>query len=332
MMTRLFAAVCLSLASPLGASEFRLAWPVDCRLGLDCFIQQYVDHDPGPQATDFTCGTLSYDGHKGTDIALPSLRRMDQGVTVHAAAAGVVAGLRDGMTDAYASPERSAEIDGRDCGNGVVLRHPDGWETQYCHLKQGSVLVQKGARVARGAPLGEIGLSGRTQFPHLHLSVRHDGAVVDPFHPVAGFDAAESCAAPQAPTLAPALWQDDASPRYVATGVIDAGFAAQIPDYDAIKAGSADTAALPAHASALVLWAYAYGSLPGDELQLRIVAPDGTVFFHSRQTLDRQQSQYFRAGGKRVQAPLSAGTYRGHVEIWREGQLQDRDLVVLSQP
>ena len=61
-----------------GAPTFSL--PVDCTLGESCFIQNYVDQDPGPRAQDFTCGPLTYDGHKGTDFALPSTEIMAQGV------------------------------------------------------------------------------------------------------------------------------------------------------------------------------------------------------------------------------------------------------------
>ena len=92
---------------------------------------------------------------------------------------------------------------GRDCGNGVVIDHDDGWQTQYCHLRRGSVGVTRGQAVARGDRLGVVGMSGRTQFPHLHLSVRRDGAVIDPFapsDPPRCTDAAQTAPAP--------LWSD----------------------------------------------------------------------------------------------------------------------------
>ena len=54
------------------------------------------------------------------------------------------------------------KISGKECGNGVVLVHDDGYQTQYCHLKKGSVAVKKGARVSEGDLLGFIGMSGKT--------------------------------------------------------------------------------------------------------------------------------------------------------------------------
>jgi murein DD-endopeptidase MepM/ murein hydrolase activator NlpD len=121
-MIRALAPLLMALASPAGA--FELAFPAGCTLGQDCYIQQYHDHDPGPEATDYTCGPLSYDGHDGTDIALPTRADMAAGVAVLAAAPGVVKGLRDGVADAAPFPT------GQDCGNGVVIDHGNGWETQ----------------------------------------------------------------------------------------------------------------------------------------------------------------------------------------------------------
>ena len=88
-MIRRLCACLLGSASLAAAEPFSLDFPVDCTLGETCYIQQYVDHDPGPGARDFTCQGLSYDGHKGTDIALPTLAAMAQGVRVRAAAPGI---------------------------------------------------------------------------------------------------------------------------------------------------------------------------------------------------------------------------------------------------
>lgn len=69
------------------------------------------------------------------------------GVPVYPAAPGTVRSVRDGEPDTGYSEETRASIDGKECGNGVVVSHGDGWETQYCHLKNGSVAVRR----ARGS-------------------------------------------------------------------------------------------------------------------------------------------------------------------------------------
>lgn len=155
----------LSLAVPATAGDFSLHSPIDCDLNGPCYIQQYVDHDPSENALDFMCSNLTYDGHKGTDFALATYDMIATGIDVLAAAPGIVAGLRDGMDDVRFAPEHAADIDGRECGNGVVIRHKGGWETQYCHLRKGSVTVESGQKLTTGDVLGQVGMSGQAEFP-----------------------------------------------------------------------------------------------------------------------------------------------------------------------
>ena len=289
----------LALAHPAGA--FELHWPAACTLGDTCHIQQYPDHDAGPGATDFTCGPLSYDGHDGTDIALPTRAAMAAGVQVLAAAPGVIKGTRDGIADF------APKVAGRECGNGVLIEHADGWETQYCHMRQGSVAVHQGDRVATGTPLGLIGQSGMADFPHVHLSVRHNGAKIDPFEPQG-----DACSL----TPGPSLWSSPEA--YEPGGFLDAGVAQTVPTFDAIRAGL-PTEPLPATAPGLVLWAYAFGTRAGDQMQFTLNGPQGQIL-QEPVALDKTQAQMFRAIGKRLKtATWPEGTYQGRVTLTRDG-------------
>jgi murein DD-endopeptidase MepM/ murein hydrolase activator NlpD len=77
-------------------------------------------------------------------------------------------------------------VQGTECGNAVVIGHEGGLETQYCHMARGSVAVRPGDTVKAGQRIGRIGLSGLTEYPHLHFTVRLNGKVVDPFAPEEG--------------------------------------------------------------------------------------------------------------------------------------------------
>mmetsp|Transcript_28939 Transcript_28939/g.55358 ORF Transcript_28939/g.55358 Transcript_28939/m.55358 type:complete len:321 (-) Transcript_28939:91-1053(-) len=293
--------------------------PVDCELGETCFIQNYVDQDSSGEHTDFTCGPLSYDGHKGTDFALPSTDAMDAGVNVLAAADGVVQGTRDGMIDKIITTEDIPKLNGKDCGNGVSIDHGDGWVSQYCHMKKGSVTVSQGEQIVRGQVLGEIGLSGRTQFPHLHISIRDGDRVVDPFAP----DHPGVCGGTY-----DTLWESDIS--YVGGGLIRVGFDVGVPKFASVKSGMAGRDRMPSQAKALVLFGYAFGSLPDDEMDLTITGPQGTVF-EQTVVLKKTQAQYFRAGGKRT--PMGGwpkGAYYGEVTITRDGVQLDHQTITVT--
>lgn len=232
------------MASPVAAEN--MLFPVDCRLGETCFIQQYVDRNPGPGIADFTCGPLTYDGHRGTDIRLPDNAAMARGVAVLSATPGTVLGIRDGMADIAQRGPDAPDLKGRECGNGVLIERADGWRFQYCHLQQGSVAVNKGDKVTAGHRLGQVGLSGKTQFPHLHLTVRdRAGRVIDPFD---ARQQNEACSLKDRRSL----WRDISAQDYQPGGPLSAGFTDSVPDYDDVLAGTAATATLTPDAPGLV--------------------------------------------------------------------------------
>jgi murein DD-endopeptidase MepM/ murein hydrolase activator NlpD len=311
-------ALLLTLAPAFPAGAFELAFPVACVLGDSCHIQNTFDHDAGPDATDTTCGSLAYDGHDGTDIALPTLAEMVQGVDVLAAAPGTVTGARDGMPDILISDPAARALNGRDCGNGVVIDHGDGWETQYCHMMKDSVAVSNGQIVNAGTPLGQIGLSGNTEFQHLHLSVRRNGVEVDPFAPNA-----TGCGALPNDDL----WLDAVT--LTPGGILDMGISTAVPNYAAIKAGLPDPDALPDTAQALVVWAYTFGTKAGDAIALSLSGPDGVVIADAI-PLDRTQAQSFRAIGRKLRDVWPHGTYRGSAILTRNGETVDQSEVTLA--
>lgn len=302
-----------TLAAPCWGADFRLSLPVDCSLGQDCYIQSYVDQDFTDFYGDFTCGGLSYNTHRGTDFALPDLKAMERGVSVLAAADGIVRATRDGMKDISVRSESAPDVSGRECGNAVVITHQDGWETQYCHLRRGSVAVKSNTSIKAGDKIGEIGLSGNTEFPHLHITVRKDGAVIDPFQPSASGKCGE---------ISETLWNDNIT--YVAGGITSAGFSDGLPEFADIKAGTAGAATLTSNAPALVIWAQMFGGQRQDIVEFKITGPNG-VFHETAVSLKRNQALLFRATGRKNGAGvLPPGTYVGEIFLYRDGDVLDR--------
>ncbi|MEO9820039.1 MAG: M23 family metallopeptidase [Paracoccaceae bacterium] len=315
------AGLALSVAPLMGAADQRPVFsiPIDCDLGETCFIQQYVDRDAGPDVQDYMCSGLSYEGHQGTDFALNTLRDLSRSVDVLAAAPGVVVGARDGIKDQLLTNENQDSVKGRECGNGVLIDHGDGWTSQYCHMAQGSIAVNKGDHVSRGQILGDVGLSGSTQFPHVHMTVRKNGAVIDPFNA----NASNTCLG----TDPDSLW--DLTPAYIPGGIIYAGFAAGVPEYPDVKAGTVKPPA-SVDAPALVIYTYMFGSRPGDRLHLQIKSPERTLVDETLE-LSKQQAQLFRAVGKRRTTDAwPKGVYTGKVTLVRDGKKIDIEETTIS--
>lgn len=309
---RLVAIALAVLAGPALAEDApRLEVPIDCRIGADCFVQNYVDHDAGPGAADFACGSLSYDGHEGTDFRLPDLTAMAAGVAVLAAADGVVLRVRDGMADVSIAETGAAAVEGREAGNGVVIDHGGGWETQYGHLRQGSVAVEPGQAVAAGDPIGLVGLSGLTEFPHVEFLVRKDGQPLDPF---VGLAPGAGCGAEGA-----ALWSAAAAEAlaYRAGGLLNAGFADAEPAPDAARHGAyADVT--PDADAPLVFWVDVFGTRAGDAETIRLIGPDGEVVAEATLDHERDRAQWFRFVGRRApDGGWPPGTYRGFYTLTR---------------
>ena len=74
------------------------------------------------------------------------------------------------------------------CGLGLVIQSGP-YEHIYCHLSgrvqggtysSGRVSLQSGSRVASGALIGHVGVSGRSTGPHLHWGVRYGGRWLNP--------------------------------------------------------------------------------------------------------------------------------------------------------
>jgi murein DD-endopeptidase MepM/ murein hydrolase activator NlpD len=69
---------------------------------------------------------------------------------------------------------------GRETGYGfrIVIDHGNGIRTSYGHLK--GTWVHVGDRVSRGQLIGEVGSTGRSTGPHVHLEVWVSGTRVNP--------------------------------------------------------------------------------------------------------------------------------------------------------
>lgn len=287
--------------------------PIHCSLGTDCWVQNYVDHDSGPGATDFTCGHLTYDGHNGTDIRLADYAAMRRGVPVLAAAAGTVLRIREGMDDINVDKIGRAALEGKDAGNAVVISHGGGWQTLYIHLRKGSVMVKPGDHVVAGQQIGLVGLSGFTAFPHLHFGVLYRGQTIDPY---TGPEDDPACG--KAPHQ---MWSTGIAHEvaYEASGVISAGLTDRAVTAEDVLSGG-DRLPAPTHNGAVIgFFVSAFGVRAGDIQDLRLVGPDGIVLARATPKAKDDLAVAFHLIGKKMpEGGWPAGLYRGEYELIRQ--------------
>ena len=311
----LFASGGLWAQANLPQIEFVL--PIECRVGSTCFIQKYVDVDPTRRYRDYQCFGLTNDGHKGTDFRLPDRTAVEAGVNVLAAADGLVKGFRDGEPDGLLIDQGPDAVQGKECGNAVVIDHGNGWETQYCHMRKDSVEAYRGKAVSAGDVIGQVGLSGSTEFAHLHFEARYQGKTIDPF---TGAPALDGCGADAFP-----LWTQEAlnGLDYTPTDILNVGFAEDTPTMDGIENGAYVEAGFAPDSPFLFYYVRIYGLRNGDTEELSVVGPDGVELVRIEETHDgTSKAQSYRFIGKRMpEGGWPVGTYEGRYQLIRGGRI-----------
>lgn len=335
LFTRLISAaftlpLCLAPVSSLAQDKntaIPLQVPVNCTLDQDCFIQQLADMDESQESLDPFCGAATYDGHKGTDIRLRTLADIDNNIEVLAAAGGTVKGVRSSRPDRLVeSPADQRAVKGMECGNGVVIDHGSNIQTQYCHLKQDSLKVSLGDTVKSGDILGHVGASGLAQFPHVHMTLRKDGRVVDPF---TGNMQSQGCA----PETHKSWWAEGS--------ILTAQRDAILLDSNITGAPIKHTMMVreqPLKASrkdsATVGWVWYSNLKAGDQVFIKLVGPNGFEVENLSDPLNRNKASWSGFVGKNTRPRL--GAYKLTTYILRKGEngspktlsLSERDFAV----
>ncbi|HEX7090833.1 MAG TPA: peptidoglycan DD-metalloendopeptidase family protein [Longimicrobiales bacterium] len=240
--------------APLG-----LEFPVLGVLNHDFYYTNHVDHQPSYGGRlDFHCGPRTYDGHAGTDIVLRNFALMDQGVPVVAAAPGRVIAVRDGL------PDRNKSWDvGGGLGNYVVIEHRDGFRTYYGHLQRNSIRVTPGQVVEAGERLGNVGSSGMSDMPHLHIELRRNGEVIDPF--------AGPCGATFSHWAAPHPYDDSLR-------LIDSGITAVPLNLDVVKDPPPQVSVFRTSDRRVYVWIQLLNVRAGTTTRFELYRPNGTLF------------------------------------------------------
>lgn len=98
-----------------------------------------------------------YRFHQGIDLAAP------KGDAVRPILAGVV---------------EEKEFNQFAYGNSLVINHGSGLKSRYAHLSK--ILVEKGQKVELETEIGQVGSTGFSTGPHLHLEISYNDQLLNP--------------------------------------------------------------------------------------------------------------------------------------------------------
>jgi hypothetical protein len=165
-----------------------------------------------------------------------------------------------------------------------------------------------------------VGLSGRTEFPHLHFTVRRDGRALDPFSPAGPpGGCSESGAAKTA-------WEaaDAAAMVYVNGAIYNIGIAPEAPTIESIRSGRyGDVHIKPLDSNTPVLAPFVeiFGLLAGDAVRLTLMGPTGEVLAVREAMMSVPQARWSGfVGRNRPAAGWQSGPYLVRASVSRAGE------------
>lgn len=287
----------------------RLALPIDCEVGADCWITSRPDRDPGPGIRDHLDGSHTYDRHSGTDLDVAHTGAA-AATWVLAPVAGTVLGARDGVPDGELLAGGPATTADQECGNGARIDAGGGWTVQLCHLARGTIQVRSGERLTAGARLGRVGLSGETNHPHVHLTVRRDDRLVDPFDGTYVDDGSPAAPGPLWAAMPPPPVEMDA----LAWGGFVAGPASAADPWPV----DGPRVRIPRSAPSLLVRAFVWRPMAGDVVRIEIRRPDGTMTSSEAVQPEDRPRYTWTVEKTWTEAERPVGLWTARIE-WRRG-------------
>ncbi len=114
-------------------------------------------HLPSPGKTNSRFGPRGGRYHRGIDLGFNN---------------------SDSIFCAFDGVVRYAKYNSGGYGNLVIIRHYNGLETFYAHLKK--IKISKNQKIKAGDYIGKGGSTGKVSGPHLHFEIRFYGNAIDP--------------------------------------------------------------------------------------------------------------------------------------------------------
>ena len=294
-----------------------LLFPLDCELGKSCWISNLPRHHLHGKQLDFRCGPITYEYNDGTDIALKDIKQMQEGVSVIAPISGIVEFKRDGVADINVNSTDRKSLEGRECGNEVIISN-DEMQVRLCHLKNKSIHVNVGDKINLGDVVGEVGLSGLTEYPHLHMSL-HDKSdtlvrEIDPFYG----------SQPDCGLRPESLWSNPENmEKHATTGIVyNYGFAFEKITAERVMSGDY-LRAQPEYPEEFIAFVEIFSVNKGDKLTISILDSGNNIFAKREHEFGKYQARYFLFASKNLRGEKLRGEYHLVIKYKHLGGKED---------
>ncbi len=114
----------------------------------------------------------------GPSIPLPQMTGISQGFWSEHPGVDITASLGSAIYPIKPGRVIEVSISRFNYGRSVVIDHGDNLTSRYAHM--GKIMVQEGDEVDAKTEVGEVGVTGHTTGPHLHLEIRRNGVPLNP--------------------------------------------------------------------------------------------------------------------------------------------------------
>lgn len=86
----------------------------------------------------------------------------------------------DGVIKEIVNNYNKTDTETKNYGNYIIIKHTDGYETLYAHLKYQSSNLSVGDTVKQGDTIALMGNTGYSNGNHLHFEIRKDNTKINP--------------------------------------------------------------------------------------------------------------------------------------------------------
>lgn len=164
-----------------------------------------------------------------------------------------------------------------------------------------------------------VGMSGLTEFPHLHYGYIDKKQVIDPF---TGRNSTTTCGLEDAKPL----WDRSLKLTYQPLTIQAAGFTNEVPTMQKLSEEATMLPALSFTDDKIVFWAMFLGVRVNDKITLEIINPNNKMLASEEIVQNRTRARQLYYIGKRLdKTKLQEGAYSAVAKIKR--QQQDGELI-----